>query len=779
MPAMSRRDHGKSKRGGNGGGAASKVKPAAKQAGGGKPVVPDRPTEPQTQAKTKPDAPAPAPLPTPATAAPVPQPGAAASAAVQPVVETKPDLVSVPTPDPVVANVTPPAPGRSTPSTPTPTQPPALVGAATGDDLQARQSDNASPAPSDAPTVARALMMAEEVAPPAPPVAPIPQPPLLFECAWEVCWQLGGIYTVLKTKAASMIERWGDRYCLIGPYNPQTAAVEFEEQPTYGSIRETLQRLKDQTGLVCHFGRWLIPGRPRVILVDYRGRYGDLGHDKYLLWQDHGISTQDNDGEVNEVVAFGFAVTEFFRVFREVVTDRPILAHFHEWMGGVAVPRIAHRKIPIATVFTTHATLLGRYLASDRPDFYDELGSLNPDEQAAHYNIYPRFAIERAAAHASTVFTTVSEVTAHEAEKLLGRTPEAILPNGLNIHRFAAPHEFQHLHAQYKARIHDFVMGHFFPSYTFDLDRTIYLFTSGRYEYRNKGMDLFLESLHRLNQRLKQYVADPPTVVAFIITKAQVKHVNVDVLRNQSMFDELRNTCADIQEQMGNRLFQSVATARMPTYGELLPDDAQVRLKRSMHAWRTHRLPLIVTHDLADDFNDPTLKHLRHRHLLNNADDPVKVVFHPEFVTATSPTISLDYEHFVRGCHMGIFPSYYEPWGYTPMECVALGLPSVTTDLSGFGAYVQRHVSEHDEQGIVVLPRREAGFDASADMLADYLLNFVQLSRRQRIELRNRVERMGELFDWSALARHYDEAHSLALERVGAPRMGRFELRMV
>jgi glycogen(starch) synthase len=443
------------------------------------------------------------------------------------------------------------------------------------------------------------------------------------------------------------------------------------------------------------------------------------------------------------------------------------------------VPRIAHQKTPIATVFTTHATLLGRYLASDNPYFYDHLPYLNPDEQAAKYNIYPRFAIERAAAHASTVFTTVSEVTSFEAEKLLGRRPEAILPNGLNIQRFAAPHEFQHLHAVYKQRIHEFVMGHFFPSYTFDLDRTIYLFTSGRYEYRNKGMDLFLEALYRLNQRLKEYVPDPPTVVAFIITKAMVKNVNVDVLRNQSMFDELRNTCTDVQVQMGNRLFQSAATGRLPTYGELLPDDAQVRLKRAMHAWRTHRQPTIVTHDLIDDANDPTLKHIRHRQLLNSQDDPVKVVFHPEFVTATSPTISLDYEQFVRGCHMGIFPSYYEPWGYTPMECVALGLPSVTTDLSGFGAYVQRHIPEKEERGIVVLPRREAGFDASADMLADYLVNFVQLTRRQRIELRNRVERMGELFDWSALARHYDEAHSMALERIGAPRMGRLDLKMV
>ena len=162
----------------------------------------------------------------------------------------------------------------------------------------------------------------------------------------------------------------------------------------------------------------------------------------------------------------------------------------------------------------------------------------------------PKLEIEKAAAHASTVFTTVSEVTAFESERLLGRAPEAILPNGLNSQRFAALHEFQNLHQKYKEKINEFVMGHFFPSYTFDLDRTIYLFTSGRYEYRNKGMDLFLESLYRLNHRLKQYVADPPTVVAFIITKAMVKHVNVDVLRNQSMFDELRNTCADIQAQM-------------------------------------------------------------------------------------------------------------------------------------------------------------------------------------------------------------------------------------
>ena len=621
---------------------------------------------------------------------------------------------------------------------------------------------------------------APEAAARRPRLDPPAQPPLLFEVAWEVCWQLGGIYTVLRTKAAAMIERWGDRYCLIGPYNPNTAPIEFEEQPTYGSIRETLQKLREQ-GLTCYFGRWLIPGRPRVVLIDYRSRYGTLETDKYLLWKDHGISTYASDGEVNEVVAFGFAVTEFFRAFTEVVKDRPLLAHFHEWMGGVAVPRIAHLALPIATIFTTHATLLGRYLASDNPHFYEHLPFLNADAEAEKYNIGPRHQIEKTATHASTVFTTVSEVAAAEAGKLLGRAPDAILPNGLNIQRFAAPHEFQYLHQTYKEKIHEFVMGHFFPSYTFDLENTLYVFTSGRYEYRNKGMDLFLEAMYRLNERLKQ-VSNPPTIVAFIITKAAVKNVNVGVLQNQAMFDDLRHTCVQLQEQMGQRLFRSAAAGGLPTYAELLPEDSQVRLKRALHAWRSHRQPLIVTHDLWDDQNDPILKHLRHRGLFNAADDPVKIVFHPEFVTAIGPLINLDYEQFVRGCHMGIFPSYYEPWGYTPMECVALGVPAVTSDLSGFGAYVQRHVPGQHKRGIpgiLVLDRRTAGFDQAADALVHHLVRFVQLQRRERIELRNRVERLGELFDWSNLGRHYDQAHNLALQRIGAPRQGTLQVRLV
>ena len=228
-----------------------------------------------------------------------------------------------------------------------------------------RSADKPEIARSTGPVVEAPSRPPRPVEPPVPPPPPAPSeatpqpptlvaqppaPPLLFEVAWEVCWQLGGIYTVLRTKATAMQKQWDDRYFLIGPYNPATAALEFEERPTEGFIRQTLDRLRD-AGMPCHYGQWLVAGRPRVILLDYRARFNSLDRDKYLMWKDHGISMPSSDGEVNEVVAFGFAVAEFFRNLCEVLPAQRILAHFHEWMGGVAVPRIAHLRLPVTTVF--------------------------------------------------------------------------------------------------------------------------------------------------------------------------------------------------------------------------------------------------------------------------------------------------------------------------------------------------------------------------------------------------------------------------------------------
>ena len=588
--------------------------------------------------------------------------------------------------------------------------------------------------------------------------------PLFFECGWEVCWQLGGIYTVLRTKARAMQERWGDRYFLIGPYNPATASGEFEEMPTEGLIRSALDKMR-AGGIPCHYGRWLVPGRPRVVLLDYRAAFNRLGEFKYLMAADHHIATGD-EGEVNDTVAFGFLVTEFFRLLIEKAPGQKILAHFHEWMAGVALPRIAHQKLPITTVFTTHATLLGRYLAGDNSAFYDNLPYFNADAEAAKYQILPKHLIEKASTHSCTVFTTVSDVTNVEAKYLLGRSADVIVPNGLDIKRFEAPHEFQHQHNEVKSALHRFVMGHFFPSYSFDLDNTLYFFTSGRYEYKNKGIDVFIEALYRLNQRLKQ-IDKPPTIVSFIITKAPVKNINVDALSGQARMAELENFCESLQESIGRRIFMASATGRDLLRGDLIDEEAAIRLKRFTHAMRTYRQPLVVTHDLWDDATDPTLRHIRHRNLTNAADDPVKVVFHPQFVTATSPLIGLDYDAFVRGCHMGIFPSYYEPWGYTPMECIASGVPAVTTDLAGFGSYVKEHVDRPHEHGITVVHRRNKSFDQAADELCDYMMYFATLNRRQRIELRNRTEAFSDQFDWEQLSKYYHQAHDLALQRTG------------
>jgi glycogen(starch) synthase len=597
------------------------------------------------------------------------------------------------------------------------------------------------------------------------PYQTISQAPYLFEVAWEVCQQVGGIYTVLKTKVPAMLEAWGDRYCLIGPYNPHTASIEFEETSADEPIRTALRELK-QLGIPCFFGRWLIPGKPKVLLLDFRQRQIRLDDDKYLLWKDHGITTTQGDSEVNDAIAFGFTVAEFFIALNKIGSGAPVLAHFHEWLAGVGAMRIAHLQLPIATVFTTHATLLGRYMASDDPHFYEHLDGIDPGHAAERYAISPRYLIERIAAHAATVFTTISECTAREAERFLGRKPEFILPNGLNVQRFTALHEFQNLHLKYKERIHEFVMGHFFPSYSFNLDKTIYLFTSGRYEYRNKGMDLFIESLYRLNNRLKE-LPNPPTVVAFIITRSAYKNANVSAVQSHLMLDELKGLCNDLQARVGQRMLSALVSGRVPQLDDLLPHDSQIQMKRAMYAFKRQGLPSIVTHDLTNDGTDAVLSHLRHRDLINRPNDPVKVVFHPEFMTATSPLLGLDYDQFVRGCHMGVFPSYYEPWGYTPLECIALGIPTVTSDLSGFGGYIQKNLNEAQQQGVYVLPRRQVPPDFSIEQLTNHLVQFCQLTRRERIELRNKTERLTDQFDWSVLAGHYHDSHRAALMRKG------------
>lgn len=591
--------------------------------------------------------------------------------------------------------------------------------------------------------------------------------PLLFEVAWEVCQQLGGIYTVIRSKVPSIVEQWGSRYCLIGPYNPQTSQTEFEEVQPTGMFRDVIQMLAEQ-GIEAHYGHWLVTGRPRVILVNPESVQSQLGWIKYLLWEHHNIAIPDNDDLVNKVVSFGYVVEQCFRAIAKAQsTKRPIIAHFHEWMGGSAIPEIRRSNIPVSIVFTTHATLLGRYLAMNDPWFYDHVPFVDWVADARRFNIEAQVRLERAAAHGSHVFSTVSDITGFECEHLLGRKPDVLVPNGLNLERFVALHEFQNLHRIYKEKINEFVVAHFFPSYSFDLDRTLYFFTSGRFEYRNKGFDLTIEALARLNHRMKQ-AGTNKTVVFFVITKQPIRSINAEALRRRAMMQEMQDDCRAISNQISERLFVSASQGKFPDMDALVDDYWRLRLRRLMHVWKSKSMPTIVTHDLVDDHSDEVLNQLRTCALFNQPDNPVKVVYHPDFVTTNDPLFGMDYDQFVRGCHLGIFPSAYEPWGYAPLECAALGLPSVTSNLSGFGTYLEQNIANHAKDGLHVLNRRYSSFDTSANELTDHLFEFMQLDRRERINQRNRVQIASEHFDWHNLGRYYTQAYDLVLQKTGA-----------
>lgn len=590
-----------------------------------------------------------------------------------------------------------------------------------------------------------------------------PDAPYLFEVSWEVCSQAGGIYTVLRSKAPAATGRWGDGYFAIGPYREAAAKIEFEPHAEDGPIGEAVEELRSR-GVGIHTGRWLITGRPRVILIDLRTVAEHLPQMKYFLWKDHQIGTPPVDAESDPVIMFGYTVADLLHAVQRRLGNRPMLAHFHEWQGGLAIPLLKQRSAGFPTVFTTHATMVGRALSAANVDLYDQITSIDPLRVAREHGFEHRYQMERACTQDCDVFTTVSDITGQESLQFLGRNPDLLLPNGLNVERFTAPHEFQVLHQKSKEHIHEFVMGHFFPSYTFDLNRTLYFFTAGRYEYRNKGYDVFIDSLAELNQRLRAEQTGM-TIVAFIVTRAAYRNPNVEVLNRQAMFHELLTVCGQVKEEMGRALFHTVAKGRLPTTEDLLDEYARVRLKRMMHAWLKGPPPTIVTHDLEDDLHDPVLVHLRRKKLLNAPDDPVKVVFHPEFVTTASPILGMEYDHFVRGCNLGVFPSYYEPWGYTPMECIVRGVPAITSDLAGFGSYLMDHYAEHDAHGMFVARRRRVAYDTTVYQVANWMHSLVKMSLRERIAMRNRCEAYAEQFDWKKMSSYYRAARRMAFEK--------------
>jgi len=591
---------------------------------------------------------------------------------------------------------------------------------------------------------------------------------VLFEIATEVANRVGGIYSVLKSKAQVTTAEYGSMYTLLGPLNRASAAVEVEEiEPRDPAMIATIRSMNDR-GIKTLYGRWLIDGAPRVLLFDTSTGYYKLDEWKGDLWSTAGIPSPPDDHETNEAIVFGYLIAWFLGEYVYHEKERAVIAQFHEWLAGVALPLCKKRKIDVTTIFTTHATLLGRYLCAGSVDFYNNLQYFDVDAEAGKRGIYHRYCIERGAAHSADVFTTVSHITAYESEHLLKRKPDGVLPNGLNVKKFSATHEFQNLHQTNKERITDFIRGHFYGHNDFDPDKTLYFFTAGRYEYRNKGVDMFIESLARLNHKMKSAGSDM-TVVAFIIMPAQTTSLAVEALKGQAVIKSLRESVEHIEKSVGKKLFEKALAwhegAEVPDEKDLITAQDKIMLRRRLFAMKRSTLPPIVTHNLVNDTEDPILNQIRRCQLFNHPSDRVKVIFHPEFLSSGNPVLPMDYDDFVRGTHMGVFSSYYEPWGYTPAECTVMGVPSITTNLSGFGCYMEELIENAQDYGIYIVDRRMKGIDDSVNQLSEFMFQFTQKSKRQRINQRNRTERLSDLLDWKRMGMEYVKARQLALRR--------------
>uniref|UniRef100_H0VRI0 Glycogen [starch] synthase n=1 Tax=Cavia porcellus TaxID=10141 RepID=H0VRI0_CAVPO len=532
---------------------------------------------------------------------------------------------------------------------------------------------------------------------------------LLFEISWEVTNKVGGICTVIQTKAKTTAEEWGENYFLIGPYFEHNMKTQVEQcEPENEAVRQAMDAM-NKHGCQVHFGRWLVEGSPYVVLFDISYSAWNLDRWKGDLWEACNVGIPHHDREANDMLIFGSLTAWFLKEVTDHADGQHVIAHFHEWQAGTGLILSRARKLPIATIFTTHATLLGRYLCAANTDFYNHLDKFNIDKEAGERQIYHRYCMERASVHCAHVFTTVSEITAIEAEHMLKRKPDVITPNGLNVKKFSAVHEFQNLHAMYKARIQDFVRGHFYGHLDFDLEKTLFFFIAGRYEFSNKGADIFLESLSRLNFLLRMHKSSV-TAVVFFIMPAKTNNFNVETLKGQAVRKQLWDTVHSMKEKFGKKLYDGLLRGEIPDMNNILDRDDLTIMKRAIFSTQRHSLPPVTTHNMIDDSTDPILSTIRRLGLFNSRSDRVK-------------------------------------------ECTVMGIPSVTTNLSGFGCFMQEHVADPTAYGIYIVDRRFRSPDDSCNQLTQFLYGFCKQSRRQRIIQRNRTERLSDLLDWRYLGR--------------------------
>ncbi|MBD3209545.1 glycogen/starch synthase [Candidatus Woesearchaeota archaeon] len=586
---------------------------------------------------------------------------------------------------------------------------------------------------------------------------------VVIELSWEVCNKVGGIYTVIQSKAPFM-RQFYDEYFTVGPYFKDRADYEFEEEVPPEEIAAVLERLKDE-GITCYYGMWRIKGEPKAILVDYRGISHRKDEFKAWFWEHYKVDSLKSGWDFEEPVVWSWACA---RLLQELMSgpwlDKKVVSHHHEWMAGLSL-LYAKQYIPgIRTVFTTHATMLGRSVAGHGEDLYGMLDELNPDEKAQAIGVHDKFSVEKACAQAVDVFTTVSEITGMEAERLLGRKPEVLVFNGFDLDRFPTIEETSLKHTTSKELLHEFQTYFFFPYYhNFSLEKNTMMCISGRYEFGNKGMDVFVDALGRLNEELKKQRSEKTVTVFFWVLRlnAGVRH---DVLENKGYYRHIKNYVRQHSEKILNEVTRDFIIEENPAQDAFYTKEFLFEMKKDVLHFKRKGNPPVSTHNVPDDADDPLLQRLVEVGLDNKNDDKVKVVVYPCFLDGNDAITDLPYYEALAGTHLAIFPSAYEPWGYTPLEAAAMGVPTITTDLAGFGRFIKPNLSE-EQPGVFVIDRFKKPYLDVVQGLYDALYHFVmELSHEERVQNKIHAKELSRLADWQELIKHYVEAHNMALE---------------
>ena len=538
-------------------------------------------------------------------------------------------------------------------------------------------------------------------------------PDYIFESSWEVCNKVGGIYTVLSTKAKTLQTKLNDKIIFIGPdiWN-EALPVDFLEDK---SLFEEWKNKVGMTGeLKVKVGRWDVPGNPPVILVDFKPFFAEKDALYYSMWEQFRVDSLHAYGDYDESCIFAYAVGKVVKSFYHFyqLEDKKVAALLNEWMLGMAALYIQKQLPKVATLFTTHATSIGRSIAGNNKALYAYMDGYNGDQMAAELNMEAKHSIEKQAAHHVDCFTTVSDITARECKQLLDKEPDIVTPNGFEPNFVPAKLEYTKKRAEARKALIN--MAEKLLGYTIDPD-VLLVSTSGRYEYRNKGIDVFIEAMNRVRTsgRLQR------ETIAFILVPAWVKEVRAD-------------------------------------------------LKMAIETNYENHLPMqcpFITHWLHQMQDDKVINYIGSAGFQNSKDEKLKIIFVPCYLNGKDGILDKTYYDILIGMDATVYPSYYEPWGYTPLESIAFGIPTVTTNLAGFGMWAKKAgVSGGDlSEGVAVIDRTDFNYFEVADAIMEQILSLSGKTEKERQQIKKNCLALSGKAEWDKFITYYFEAFDIAL----------------